>query len=206
MKKITITTSLLSILLLILTPSISAIQCATLIETNVTQRIQHIQNIERKELKVKRSAINLLYLSYLLKTILASEKLQKIKELLENHLQNAIDKFLRILLLCTLIMYAITYVIGKPLANILEIIVYLLTEGKRELPYVTYVLLLPSEFFFWIMIIIYEIGMNICDWPVPGDPDGHKITQILKDKLFLKNRRSYFSNICWTIHSGLNGI
>lgn len=173
MKKITITISLLSILLLILTPSISAIQCATLIETNVTQRIQYIQNIERKELKEKRSAINLLYLSYLLKTIRASEKLQKINKLLQNHFQNAMDKCLRILLLCTFIIFLITYVIGKSLVNILEIVVSLLTEGKRELPYVTYVLLLPSEFFFWILMIIYEIGRHMCDWPVPGDPDGH---------------------------------
>lgn len=173
MKKITITMSLLSILLLILTPAIPAIQCDILVGPNVTQRIQHIQNIERKELKEKRTAIELLSLNYLLKTIRAIEKLQKIKELLQSHFKNAIDKFLRILLLCTFIIFLITYVIGKSLGNVLEKIVYVLTQGEWELPYLTSVVLIPSEFFSWIFMIIYEIGMNICDWPVPGDPDGH---------------------------------
>jgi hypothetical protein len=170
MKTISITISLLSILLLILTPSIPAIQCTTLIGTNATQRMQPI---ERNELKEKRSAIQPLSLNYLLKTIPGNEKLQQFRELLPNNFKNTIDKFLRILLLCTFIISLITYAIGNTLGTILEKIVYLITRGERAFPNLTSIVLIPSEFFSWICMIIYEIGMNVCDWPIPGDPGGH---------------------------------
>lgn len=173
MKKIIITISLLAILLLILTPSIPAIQCATLVETNTTQRIQPIQSIGKNELKAKRSGIDFLNLKHILKNILTSEEVQKIKKLFNNHFQNAIDKFLRVLLLWALIAYSITYVIGKSLGSSIDILLYLLTQGKWELLYTTSIALIPSEFFFWIMIAIYEIGMKICDWPFPDYPGGH---------------------------------
>jgi hypothetical protein len=173
MKRAMITTSLFAILLLLLAPAIPALQRTTVLEGNTAILIRHAQNINKNELEGKICTIDCLIPKEIKKNLTTSEAVQKIKELLPNEFQDVVDKFLSFLLLCALVAYLITYAIGGSLGYVIDIILYLVTQGKWEFLRTTNIALIPSEFFFSIMIAIYSIGMKLCDWPFPDDPRYH---------------------------------
>jgi len=173
MKKTIITTSLLAIFLLILTPCLQAIQYTTNRETNTTNIIRQIQNTEEKEFKEKSPATKLALLNETIKDIQANTAIQKIITLLKNPSQTLMEKFFSLLLLSFLIAYLITYTIGGTLGYIIDVILYILTQGKWELYQATTIALIPSESIFWIMVEIYDIGMELFDWPFPDNPGYH---------------------------------
>jgi len=98
---------------------------------------------------------------------------QKIKERFNTNYQGLPDKFLKILLLCALVAYVVSYSIGGSIGYTIDTILYLLTQGEWEFLTATTIMLLPSEFFFWIILTIIEIGMNRYGWPFPDNPGIH---------------------------------
>jgi hypothetical protein len=173
MKKTIIITSLLVILLLILTPSLSAIQYTTIRETTTTNSIRQTQSTQKKEFKEKLLATTLALPDETKKDIQANTAIQKITTLLNRPCQTLLEKILSILLLSFLIAYLITYTIGGTLGYTIDIIFYILTQGKWELYQATTIALIPSELLFGIMVALYDIGMELFDWPFPDTPGYH---------------------------------
>jgi hypothetical protein len=173
MKKTIIITSLLVILLLILTPSLPAIQYTTIRETTTTNTIRQIQSTEKKEFKKQSPATKLAPLDKTIKDIQANTGIQKIITLLNRPCQTLLEKFFSLLLLSFLIAYLITYTIGGTLGYTIDIIFYILTQGKWELYQATTIALIPSELLFGIMVALYDIGMELFDWPFPDTPGYH---------------------------------
>lgn len=177
MNRMIITTSLFATVLLLLTPAIPPLQYTTVVTANTTDRIQQIQNIDKNGMEERLRSIDFPRLKDTLQNIPANESRQKIKEMFNTTFQNLVDKFLRILLLYALIAYLVTYAIGGSLGYAIDITLYLLTRGKWEFLNAITIAFLPSEFFFWIMVAIYEIGMRLCGWPFPDDPGGHSLSE-----------------------------
>lgn len=173
MKILCMAVNILMILLIILTPSISAIQCSTIVEADTTHDIQTLNNKEKNVLKEKFNIADFPLLKKALKNIQGNNFVQKIKEIIKISYQNLTEDNLRFLLLCSLLAYLITYAAGISLGYAMDIVLFVLTQGTWEFFQATSTALIPSEIVFFIMVAIYDIGMRSYDWPLPDNPGGH---------------------------------
>lgn len=173
MKILCIAINLLIVLLTILTPCISAIQCSTFVEANTSHDIQNIFNREKNVLIEKFIITDFPLLKKALKNIQENNFIQKIKGFLNIPYQNLTEDNLKFLLLCSLLTYLITYAAGISLGYAVDIVLFVLTQGTWKFLQATSIALILSEIVFSIMLAIYDIGMRSYDWPFPDNPGGH---------------------------------